>query len=739
MILLKVILHNIRSHEYLEFEPALEGLTVISGKNGAGKSTIINSFAWSLFGVKAQGVKVKDYIREGVDPKDDFVGVQSYILVGNREYKIERKILSKAGGSACSVYSRPINSDDEYILDSGPGTAHSESFIRNLLGFDEKGFYSSAFIQQKQVDLIVSAGPRERGSIIEKMIGVSSITEALSMAREESRGLQRALSIIQLGSVEEQEKKVEEQKDIVLKLNDELNQILEESKKVNSEVENITEQFNSEKEKQEQLVVLQQELALKNNDKKNIGERLDAQIKILDSSESEDILFSEDFYERAKGELEKIKKEFIDSSKGVAVLENKCSELQTILDEKIDKHTPKIYEEKSKQQDIYRKQIEDYNVQLMSLKQDLKRAKDFSKDLEDNIATCPYCHSEIKDLDEEKVKNKNTIDELNKEAKNVKSFLKKAQDDSDKILNELVDLQPLLDTLSKQQGAKAQYDSLQKDLRKLKSKSSSQEKVLNIQEQQFEKLTALKEQAKNINVTKATIKMLNETLSSLGEEIKQNEDEIDKLNALNKKDYKELESKYNKLIKKQTEINLHLVDTQKNLEIAKVTGKNLLNELKAQKKAAQDYSKISHQLSILHQSIQALTEFKEIRTKTSIPSLSNIASDILSQFTDGAFNKFILNENFETSVVTFDGKERDISILSGGEESTAAIALRLSIALFLSEGTKSLLVLDEILASMDDDRQQLILETIKELPNSQIILVAHSQVANSYADQLFQL
>ena len=68
-----------------------------------------------------------------------------------------------------------------------------------------------------------------------------------------------------------------------------------------------------------------------------------------------------------------------------------------------------------------------------------------------------------------------------------------------------------------------------------------------------------------------------------------------------------------------------------------------------------------------------------------------------------------------------------------------AIALRLSIALFLSEGTKSLLILDEILASMDENRQQLILETIKDLPNAQVILVAHSQVANSYADKLITL
>ena len=87
-------------------------------------------------------------------------------------------------------------------MDCGPGVTHSEKFLRRLLGYDEKGFYSSAFVQQKQVDLIISAGPRERGAIIEQMIGVNTITASLDMAREEFRGLQKALSVIQTGSIE---------------------------------------------------------------------------------------------------------------------------------------------------------------------------------------------------------------------------------------------------------------------------------------------------------------------------------------------------------------------------------------------------------------------------------------------------------------------------------------------------------------------------------------------------------
>ena len=136
--------------------------------------------------------------------------------------------------------------------------------------------------------------------------------------------------------------------------------------------------------------------------------------------------------------------------------------------------------------------------------------------------------------------------------------------------------------------------------------------------------------------------------------------------------------------------------------------------------------------------MKTLSEFKDLRIKTAIPSLSSIASEILNKFTNGDFI-IILNEQFEASVVTSTGKERSVSVLSGGELSAAAIALRLAIALFLQDGTQSLLILDEVLVSMSEDRQQQILETISSLSSSQIILIAHSQVANSFADKVIDL
>ncbi len=738
MVILKVILYNIRSHKKLIFEPATEGLTVISGHNGAGKSTIINAFAWSLFGAKAQGLKVKNYVKEGVNPKTEYVGVESFIAVGDREYKIERRILTPAGGTICNIYSRPLNTDNEYTLDCGPGVVHSESFLRNLLGFDEKGFYSSAFIQQKQVDLIVSAGPRERGSIIEKMIGVRSITEALTMAREELRGLQKALSIIQTGSIEEQEQKVERQKELVIELTGKLKSVKVDSEKIIEALTELEEKYLTERDKQDRFNTLSQELALLNNDSKNKNERLEGQMKLLKSYDS-NVSFSEDFYKQVEAEYNTSNKEYLELSTKLGIIDKQLSDYENILNTPVNKEAPKLYKEKSERQVFLRKELDKLTADCMRVEADIKKAEEFTKEINEGVAVCPYCRSKITNLEEEKARHELALKELKESLIEMQNRKSAYLDENNAVLDTLISLQTELDKLSHQKIASEQIKVVKKEHDTIKNELEIKGKLVEVQRKQLEELTSIKSQVKAIETTKANIKNLNNSLIETSKSIVDKQAEIDGLRALNKKSFRELEKKYDVTAKSKAESDLLIANIERDLGIAKATGKGYLEELKAQKKAAEDYAKISKQLNIMHQSIKSLTDFKELRIKTSIPSLSGIATDILTKFTDGAFNKFILNEAFETSVGTYDGKIRDISTLSGGEESAAAIALRLSIALFLSEGTKSLLILDEILASMDENRQQLILETIKDLPNAQVILVAHSQVANSYADKLITL
>ena len=58
----KVELENIKSHIDSKFEFS-RGSTAITGKNGAGKTTIIEAIAWTLFDVL--DYKKDDFVRRG--------------------------------------------------------------------------------------------------------------------------------------------------------------------------------------------------------------------------------------------------------------------------------------------------------------------------------------------------------------------------------------------------------------------------------------------------------------------------------------------------------------------------------------------------------------------------------------------------------------------------------------------------------------------------------------------------
>jgi exonuclease SbcC len=102
--------------------------------------------------------------------------------------------------------------------------------------------------------------------------------------------------------------------------------------------------------------------------------------------------------------------------------------------------------------------------------------------------------------------------------------------------------------------------------------------------------------------------------------------------------------------------------------------------------------------------------------------------------TNGEFVEIRLDDDFKASVITAGGDERQVSWLSGGEESAVALALRLATAFLITGGSSELLWLDEPLTAQDADRRAAILSLLRKLPIKQIILINHAQEAQDIVD-----
>ena len=732
MRILKIILYNIRSHTHYEFIPALEGTTAISGTNGAGKSTIVNSFAWSLFGSKAQSLKAKDFIKEGVNPKETHVGVESYFALGNRQYKVERKIVSPNGNSTCNIYSRDINTEDEYILDCGPGVTHSEKFLRRLLGYDEKGFYSSAFVQQKQVDLIISAGPRERGAIIEQMIGVNAITSSLDMARDEFRGLQKALSVIQTGSIEDEELKFQNQKNIVIKFRTDIKNLNNEIDSLKNEVDEINEQFKEEVEKQEKYNSLKNEIMMIENNNKHISEQINFFLDII-KKYPENLTYSEDLLKELIENKNNEEIKYKNSLEALLSAKLELERLDNLFKIQINPNVLNDYNNLIENQNRLKNEISNLEFEINYIKSQGKKIQSYLKSLKEGVAECPYCKSPIENVDKEIKEHTLEFNNLKNEIIDKNKKLDESKLEFTNILNNIVILQNDIEKLNQQEKKKNEYSNLKSEVIRLQTQEETNKASLNLITQKLNDLNEVKNKSEDLIKARNSINYLTEKLEEFAQEKLNKEIELSLIGALTSKEYKNLTKKHEELNNRFNSLQYDKFELDKELVVAESEGKILYANLQNCRKAAEEYNNISKQLEIISFSIKTLSDFKDLRIKTAIPSLSSIASEILNKFTNGDFIELKLNEQFETSVVTSSGQERSVSVLSGGELSAAAIAL------FLQEGTQSLLILDEVLVSMSEDRQQQILETISSLTSSQIILIAHSQVANSFADKVIDL
>ena len=734
MILKKVILDNFRAHEHIEFEPSESGMTAISGNNGAGKSTIVNGFAWSLFGSKFQGLKNKQYIRYGVDPKTERVGVTSFIQVGNNEYKVER-VITGASTTSCRVY---ILADNEYKEVAGPATSHSEKYIKELLGFTDKEFYSSFFIQQKQVDSIIHAPTKERGLIIERMLGIDVITDSITQAKQDSKLLQQSLNVIQQGSVEDIEASLEDQKKVVKNLLDGFKKIKTEYEKVTKGLGELNARYLAEREKQEKKQELESLLNIAKNNIANTEERLDESLSKLDSLPKK-VEYSDSLYNQVQADIEKTSNDRDGLFLRLSTLNARYSELATVFNKKLPKDLDKTVELLRQKQDLNNQNLANYLQRLTILREQEKSCQQFLQDLEKGVAECPYCHSPIKDINAERKAHSKELQDIQSEIMRLSELQAQEETNKSALLDESLQLQNYLEVRQKQIDLKSEFAGLKIEIEKVTKDHENVTKIYNTMIKKLQSLEALKQQAAAISSIKATIKWLNERLTVDNKEKQRLEAEISALNALKKTEYAKLESSLSSIQTQKQKHELDALAMKKDIEIEKEKGRSLDLQLSQAKEAREKFNTISNQLVIINNTIKNLTDFKKLRVESAIPELSELTSDLVRKFTDNDFQDVVIDNQFNITVNKNNGQELPVNALSGGEESVVAIALRLAISLFLNGNSNGLIVMDEVLVSQSSNREQNILDTIAGLNNSQIVLIAHSSLANSLADRTFTL
>lgn len=138
---------------------------------------------------------------------------------------------------------------------------------------------------------------------------------------------------------------------------------------------------------------------------------------------------------------------------------------------------------------------------------------------------------------------------------------------------------------------------------------------------------------------------------------------------------------------------------------------------------------------------RAFSDLRGELNETLRPDLSDLGSRFLQALSAGRYTEFELDQDYLPGIVD-DGEP--LRVLSGGEEDIVNLALRLAISQMIAERAGqplSLLVLDEIFGSLDEDRRTAVVDLLRQLAGQfpQVILITHIESVRDGFDRVLRL
>ena len=175
MRILELSLRNYRVFEEVDLELPARVIGIF-GPNGSGKTSIVESIGFALYGVDAARTKKHGIRTQGVLTDCE---VRLVFEHGGHPYEVRRSLKGKGSMPEAELYGGDL------LLAAGVTDVDAE--IRRLLHMDLHVFRASVFAEQKQVDAFSEVGAAKRKEMALRLLGIKPVDEARSQAKREAR------------------------------------------------------------------------------------------------------------------------------------------------------------------------------------------------------------------------------------------------------------------------------------------------------------------------------------------------------------------------------------------------------------------------------------------------------------------------------------------------------------------------------------------------------------------------
>ncbi len=790
----KLKLKNFMSYESAQIEFS-DGINVIVGKNGSGKSCIIDGIYITLLTLKNSGFKKEDIKNKWLNKEPslelhfDHNGKEYALKYENNQYFVKEGAIFKP--YVQEKYKEFIN---ENIL--------PDDIIKNAM-----------IIKQEDIKLL-SLDRKTRIDVIKKFVGIDDVFEALTILEKAYKDWEKDLQIKQ-ENIENLERIID--KELEKKLCD----LSDKYEKIKTKIENLDDKEKEIKcelkkieSKIKKLNIFLNEIKIKNEKIKLFKEIIEKLYKKIDKlsknfiDEKEYLKIKEELQKKEK--KEKLREKILETEREINYLEHEKNRIN--LNKTIFKRFEDIEKEYQKQSEILSiikrlksEIIEGYKEKLCRLrklekleidknlsliKYQIEKLKNNIVELMDrkekiiNNKECPICKNKLT----EEIKNKllNEIDEEINKIQNEMSKLESKIIEYEKLLKEYKDLKKIEKDLIRSEENEKKIEKYKREINrevldeyaKLKTRYLEEikkqerydviNKKINEKTKELEKYKkeynsiALNEKILNLDVFDLerkynNYKLLIESKKELDVKIKELENIEKELEILNKKlegfeNINDLEEK-----KKELESQLNSIQKEKNVlnaEFGKIFG-----EIKVLKEKLEKQKEIENNIKNLEKEIKELKELKEKCLKCikdldefysylkniAIPEIVEIASEIFIRLTDYEFERleYIEDKDKFDIVAIKKGESFDPKNLSGGQQTLYSLALRFAIGIWSKKNSGlekiDCIILDEPTIHLDDSAIERLKNEIENLGIEQIIIVTHDQIFPKIANKIFKV
>ena len=769
MILKSLYLHNYRRYrdQTVEFP---DGLIGIVGKNGTGKSTLIEAIGWCLYGKARSG---QDEIRTATAPRGQHCMVRLEIEVGQDMFVVERKIAGTVVTASVHVNGggRP----------EAAGSRGVSEFIARRTGMDHNAFVTSIFAQQKELDAFSDLNPAKRKGMAMRLLGIDGVESAIRRIREDVRSGRETIKTLEsvsddMGELEDEKTRYEEE---VSRTKAQIRSVragvsdlgkreaaLKRNLRVQEKLRDAHERASSalgvhtarEGAALDSLAQIKNDLE-KAQEARREHEALSPQITWY-AEEKRRVAGMDRDLDRFK-KIQSYKRRIEELQREERTLQRQILRVETKIgktgdpDADLEKNKGRIKAlefEKGEFDDIWHKAGQDAEHRKAEVSRIDGELEDIGRLGEDG--RCPKCRRRlgdhltrlVGDLKGQRDESARIMEEVKKEARSIKVRLDKITRGIVSARNNEIDITKRIKDRAVLRQKLEDHDKNVRDVRReIKSYARRVDASASLQYdggeherarsrladlvKKRERILELHRDAAKVQVLEGRIKKAENKVSAARRNIKAYESKISEI-GFDRDGYEEAKSKTEYTVKEHGGERARLVGLEKDLE--RITSSmeqictSISKEIGRRKKIDGEMMRVG----LLSRLEQIMEDFKAGLISRIRPILSAGMSDLLSRMTGGRYQDVELDKDYGIRIGD-GGVSFGTARFSGGEQDLAGLCLRIAISQELADRAgvsgSMFIALDEIFGSQDADRKALVLGVLSQISTQfrQVLLITH--------------